>query len=383
MQFDIRTLLVSEVVVCLMLTAVMALMARHHQFSRGLRYLAVGFLATAGGVSIFMMRSLFPYRLDVLLSNSLYCVSILSTYVGISLLLAHGRPRLRWPLLLAVLSDVLLAAHLDAHHVAYRIMVITVADVVLRSFLLVTLFRHLRRGAPVKLLAGFLGFFMAGDVARVIGTYFFGAPADVFAYNAIQTAYIASSLLANCAFGVFGLALAAEEMARFLEKKAHRDPLTGVLNRLGLELRLEQELKRCRDERVPLCLAVLDIDDFKEFNSRGGHAMGDDVLRQIATCVGLSVRSTDASGRMGGDEFVVVFPDTPHGEAETICRRVLHAVETQPERAGAERNPTVSIGLTQAEESDSTETMLARADRALYAAKHSGKNRVAVDLPPQ
>lgn len=380
MQFDIKTVLVSEVALCVMLAAVMSLMARHHQFSRGLRYLAINFLVTAGGVSAFMMRAHFPFRLDILLSNGLYCVSNVTTYVGISLLLMAGRPRLRWPIVIAVLSEVALASRLEGHDVAFRIAAITLADLALRAFLLVALLRHLNRAAPVKLLTGFVAFFMACDAARVVGTYYYGAPADVFAYNVVQSAYIAASLLMNCAFGIFGLALAAEMMASSLEKKAHRDALTGVLNRHGLEMRLEQELARCHRVGTPLCVAVLDIDDFKEFNSLGGHAMGDEVLRQIAACVRTSVRGSDACGRMGGDEFVVVFPGIVAAEAEVICRRILHTVEVLPASGEGRLRPTVSLGLTEARVGDSAEGMLARADRGLYGAKHSGKNRVGVEL---
>ncbi|CAN5675006.1 hypothetical protein BH10ACI4_BH10ACI4_11410 [soil metagenome] len=378
-QFDIKTVLVSEIAVCLLFASVMSLMARHQQYIKGLRQLAISFLATAGGFSFFLMRSFFTHKIDVLISNSLYCVSNVLLYLGISSLLVVKTPRLRFPVLLAALSTIALSCILGEHYLTLRIEVMTIADLVLRAFVFNMLLRNLSRGPTVKLLASFVGIFILGDVARIIATYHYGGPADVFQYNATQSAYLALTLLANCAIGVFSLGLAAREMATSLERRAHVDSLTGVLNRFGIETLMASELTRAQRVGTPLSIAILDVDEFKAFNSRGGHALGDDVLRQVAACITRNLRDYDACGRIGGDEFVLLFPNVESSKADTICRRILQAIESLPDDATVGWVPTVSMGLTQANAADSVESMLARADRALYAAKRSGKNCVEIE----
>lgn len=378
-QFDIRTLLVSEAAVCLLFSLVMLLMAKHYPYVGGLRQLSLKFVATTGGISFFLMRSLFPYKLDVLLSNGLYCISNLFAYIGISALL-QVRPRLRLPILLAVLSTVALTYYRGAGQTDIRIAIISLVDLLLRAFLMVALLRNLRRGAAVKMLAVFTGLFLLCDAVRMIATFHYGAPTDVFQYNVTQADYIAISLLANCGIGIFSLALAAREVTGAIERRARRDSLTGALNRLGMEEQLAVEMERLRRTQTACCVALMDVDNFKSFNDSGGHALGDKVLQRIAACVHANLRSYDVFGRIGGDEFMLLLPGLAAPDAVAVCRRMVKAIAALPHDSAAGASPTVSLGLTEIELSDSSEAILVRADKALYAAKRLGKNGVEMEL---
>jgi len=159
-------------------------------------------------------------------------------------------------------------------------------------------------------------------------------------------------------------------------QSAVSDPLTGILNRRGLEERLERELEAARKRRVPLSLLVLDCDDFKDVNDRAGHEFGDTILREIADVLSGSLRNGAEAARIGGDEFVVMLPGVDAGQAEATgaeLRRVLAEGLTD-----AGYPVRVSAGIaTYPFDGGGPTALLRAADQALYAAKSEGKDRIA------
>jgi diguanylate cyclase (GGDEF)-like protein len=165
------------------------------------------------------------------------------------------------------------------------------------------------------------------------------------------------------------------ELVQRLRTLASRDSLTGALNRGAFEQRLDAELARTERTAIPLALVVFDVDHFKSINDSFGHAAGDQVLRGISDTVSGSLRRSDVFGRLGGEEFGLLLPDTDAQGAATVAdklRRMLSA----PAVAG--RSLTVSFGVAQAPRNGSwgARKLLAEADRALYAAKRGGRDRV-------
>ena len=165
------------------------------------------------------------------------------------------------------------------------------------------------------------------------------------------------------------------------------DVLTGWHNRRYLQTRLTEELARARRERTPLACLMIDVDHFKAVNDRYGHLAGDDVLREIAHRLELQVRASDVSARFGGEEFVILLPNTKSADAVILAERVRNTVAAEPITVGADAvlNVTVSIGLTEAQpmgEDDDLKVagdrLLAQADVALYEAKAAGRNIVVV-----
>jgi diguanylate cyclase (GGDEF)-like protein len=156
------------------------------------------------------------------------------------------------------------------------------------------------------------------------------------------------------------------------------DPLTRLYNRgVGLGT-LERELARARRHQSALTVLMLDLDEFKNLNDRFGHVRGDAALRISAGVLLKALRKQDTICRYGGEEFMVVLPDTDLEQASVIATRLF----TEVEAAGLEeRLPlTVSIGLTEVSwEQDTVESILTRADHALYASKARGRNRFSVD----
>jgi two-component system cell cycle response regulator len=167
-----------------------------------------------------------------------------------------------------------------------------------------------------------------------------------------------------------------------LEMLAHTDPVTHLLNRRGLVGRLAAELDRVRRYSAPLALLLIDLDRFKSVNDTYGHLVGDTVLAQMGTLLQRAARSVDVVGRYGGEEFVVVLPETGVDGAWTFAERIREKIATHKFTfgQGVTSHITASIGIANfpAPGIHSPEELLHAADVALYKAKESGRNAVCV-----
>ena len=172
------------------------------------------------------------------------------------------------------------------------------------------------------------------------------------------------------------------ELAQALEQirqLATHDDLTGLLNRRAMLDRMQLEQRRSLRSGSPLLIAQLDIDHFKAVNDTHGHAAGDLVLQSFADTVRRNVRDTDVLARWGGEEFVLLLCDTPAADAVALMERLRQAVQAMQvpvPQGGQPITVTVSIGLARHTPADPLAGTLERADRALYAAKAGGRNRV-------
>jgi diguanylate cyclase (GGDEF)-like protein len=168
----------------------------------------------------------------------------------------------------------------------------------------------------------------------------------------------------------------ATERAAQLERQAFFDALTGVANRWRAEALLEEMLAEVRRGAAPFGVLVIDIDRFKGINDCYGHGVGDAVLREVAAQLGRHVRSGDTLARWGGEEFVVLAPAADRVEVARLGERLRRGVAAGPLAGHA---VTVSVGGACATRKDVAATLVARADRALYRAKHAGRNRTVVE----
>ena len=163
-----------------------------------------------------------------------------------------------------------------------------------------------------------------------------------------------------------------------LDKLARQDALTGLANRRHLMAAIDTEVRRARRTGRALSLAILDIDHFKRINDTHGHPGGDGVLREIAALLRETTRETDLLGRIGGEEFAVLMPETDPAQAERACERLRAAVagRTIDLASGVVTRVTISTGVALLSAEEAGEQLLARADGALYEAKAGGRNQV-------
>jgi diguanylate cyclase (GGDEF)-like protein len=161
-----------------------------------------------------------------------------------------------------------------------------------------------------------------------------------------------------------------------LEQLSQLDPLTSLYNRRHLFARIEGELARVRRGH-PLALVMIDLDHFKGINDTQGHLRGDLLLKEIAGALAKTTRVTDVAGRYGGDEFVVVLPDTDSEAAVAVGERVTDAVRAAASPFDDQHPVTASVGVALASSTDTVASLLRRADENAYRAKQSGGDRVA------
>lgn len=164
-----------------------------------------------------------------------------------------------------------------------------------------------------------------------------------------------------------------EEQNELLENLATTDELTKLFNRRTVYSKLEYEMDRAKRYKNPLSIMMIDIDHFKQVNDRYGHVRGDDVLREVADTIRRSVRRTDIPGRYGGEEFLVIFPNSNLAESLVVAERIREGVNEI--KYDDDLRVTISCGVKTFEGETITE-LLHKADEKLYEAKEQGRNRV-------
>ncbi len=175
------------------------------------------------------------------------------------------------------------------------------------------------------------------------------------------------------------------ELTRRLEQLSLTDALTGIPNRMHFDQILDREWGRARRDRKPLSVALMDVDNFKQFNDFYGHQAGDDCLRRVARAVAESLRRpSDFAARYGGEEFALVLPDTDAEGARKVAelaRAAVAELAIPHERAEAALHVTISIGVASTipgQDDVARDELVKRADEALYESKSNGRNQVTV-----
>lgn len=177
------------------------------------------------------------------------------------------------------------------------------------------------------------------------------------------------------------MSLLRQELSE-IRQQAALDPLTGVANRMTFDDSLKRAIDTAISEEKNLCLLMVDMDNFKRVNDQHGHLIGDKVLKFLSGTLKKMVKGKDLVARYGGDEFSIILEDTPESGAFTLAENIRKEIEKSKLKrtATGERlgNPTISIGLAAVQPGDDKDSLVDRADKALYEAKNSGRNRVKI-----
>ncbi len=377
MQADVPTLITNVMLVSLTVALVMVVVGWHMP-REGLRVWATALAIQAGGYWFFLQRQQMDESLSIVLSNGL-------TALSFALLMAAVRRFYglsgRWLLMLSppVVLSLLLATLNDFHE---RVLLANSVFALQLGAIAITLFIHRKTTAGLgKWLV------MAGMTAQALvlawraGLAMTGALKieAILQPGSIQTATFfgaASFILVTSLGFIFMTKDRADEANRLL---AAADSLTGVANRRSIIAALDRDVSRAIRTREPIAVMMIDLDHFKSVNDAHGHLAGDAVLRGVVRLIDRRIRSQDIIGRYGGEEFLVVLPDTMLSGANRLAQELCVAVATHPFIHGNLRIPlTVSIGVFggRLEPGDSWDALIHAADSALYNAKNSGCNRM-------
>jgi diguanylate cyclase (GGDEF)-like protein len=181
------------------------------------------------------------------------------------------------------------------------------------------------------------------------------------------------------------LGLANLRLRTALQQQSIRDPLTGLFNRRFMEETLTREIRRAQRKRTSVCVLMLDIDHFKLFNDRHGHAVGDIVLREFSALLSAGIRGSDVAARYGGEEFTIVLPDISIVDARRKAEQLLERAKALRLTFNGSEVGAISASIGVAlfpDHGEQAEDLLRAADTALYAAKQNGRDRVEISVPP-
>ncbi len=225
------------------------------------------------------------------------------------------------------------------------------------------------------LAVGVLVFLLAAQVMRLVTSFSMPFPTNAAFLDTspFQLIYVTSFAFSILLFSISTVLMATDRLRIELQHLANHDSLTNALTRRRLDDACRSELERCRRHGRSMALLIMDLDHFKVVNDTFGHQAGDQTLINFVARVNALLRGPDQLGRFGGEEFVALLPDTTLDEALLVAERIRDAC------ALADQAPacTVSIGVTtNRKDNDTVDTLLARADAALYRAKAGGRNRI-------
>lgn len=210
----------------------------------------------------------------------------------------------------------------------------------------------------------------AVQVMRFVTARLYPAGENALDASAQNVTYLAAFAFAIVLIAISQVLLATERLREELERAATHDSLTDAYTRRYMKEALQRELSRCLRHKRQMALLLIDIDHFKKVNDSLGHQEGDRVLTEFVANIKALLRGADLLGRFGGEEFVVLLPETAPSVASDVAERVRAAMSSWG-------GPTVSIGVTSSHANgDSVDALLARADAAMYRAKSKGRNRV-------
>ena len=383
MAAHVPTMLAMIIASSLMMAASMAVVGWGRRRD-GLGRWAAALLVNAIGHLLIMLRGLIPDVLSVVVGN----LMLSSVFVGMiaAVYQFQGRP-VRRALLLAppLLVLIFVSVFIDNFPARVSFVGLVIGLQAVWALLAALSHRHATVGRGQWLLvAGLLLEAVVLGVRALVAISTHSEATNILQSSALQTlTFLAtfSVVLVSSVGFVFMSRDRADENNRVL---AALDPLTGVANRRSLIAALDRDVARAQRMREPMALMMVDIDHFKDVNDQYGHPAGDRVLCSVVNVLRQRVRAQDLVGRYGGEEFMVLLPDTGLTGAQQLARALCKAVEESRCPADGVPGPgiavTVSIGVFGGRlgSGDSWDMLIAAADRALYQAKNNGRNRVEV-----
>lgn len=376
MGLDLRSVILMSGLLGVMLSVVMLfLRLSYPRTIRGMGYWAGAGLLAFGSTFLFGGRGLLPDLLTVVGANVSLLAGVTMLHLGLQRFFGVALSWRLWAGVLALLAPALAWFTLAMPDFNARVMLVTVVWAALQLTMAWLVWRRgpevfSTRYTVVVLLLH------AGVIVLRFLTALLPLPDEgLLEPTRVQTLYIASNAMMLLALYLGLILMVSDRLRETLEHSASHDALTNALNRRSLIEACERELERCRRHGHRMALLMLDVDHFKAINDTYGHLTGDRVLVSFVIRVRDQLRRLDQLGRFGGEEFLVLLPETSPESALLVAERIRTAVARTADGLPA---LTVSIGVTgnRTDETDIDE-LLARADRALYMAKTGGRNRIA------
>jgi diguanylate cyclase (GGDEF)-like protein len=370
---DVGTLLGCQIVLTLVYAIVFCCMKIFYPYLRGPGSVAFAFfVATIANLLLIFSGSL-PVFLSIAISHCLLLSAFVLFYTAVLHFFKSPR-RIRYAWALTVVASIL-TIYLTLSHDRTRALtyVIAISFFLVRGVIALEIFRQAADRIFLKIFAFLMAAYAIFALNRLYFLLVLGVPPSAHQREILQTVSVLLSVSFVFLIGLSFLLMLCSDLLTLVKDESERDLLCGVLNRRGIEQKLDTELKRSGRLGQNLAIALIDIDHFKAINDHAGHAAGDAALRDVVSAISGRLRPHDLLGRFGGDEFLIIFPHTSSSEAFTVSSLIEESVR-ELSIPDEEMPLTISIGLTQATSGEIAGPLLARADKALYNAKNAGRN---------
>ena len=379
-KFDLRTIIFMSMLLTFMLSMLLAITRSHHKDLRGPGYWAVGNLVIGLGMVLVLIQ------LD--LTRPIFLPGMALIGAGLSLYINGIQAFIgRVPNHRITIAVFVLLAVIDAYFMLMQHEIR--ATVVLSAIIFAGVYLYCARltfsrdeglvgslywiASSLYLLMAVLMLFRAAYAAQVVGDKF-----DTFATWPVNAYTFMLGAVSQFFISSLFVLMLSYKLTQNLESIATIDGLTNVLNRRGLEDASIKMQDMCKRINLSMAVLLIDIDHFKKVNDKYGHLVGDDALRHLAKVVAGVLRSSDAFGRYGGEEFCAFLPNTTESDAIGLAERIRAAVEASALRLGSVTiKTTISIGVADSVRAGyNFKGLVAAADSALYGAKNGGRNQV-------
>jgi len=383
-MLSVQTLFVVFAINFLALALVWFYVLRSYPNFTAARFWAAGAAVATLAAALSLLRGIAHPAVPVLLGGGLFIFAGFLAAMGIQRL--YGRPVMWYTAIVTTAVSVcgLTVFAMIHQNMTIRILIYSIAQSVALATVLPILFSN-KDGTPRPgaRLTGYItllciAIYWARPIAGILKI---GGEVSLIEFNSFQAGLLVLLVFSSMAWNFGFLLMAIDRLRAEVAELALADDLTGAANRRRLQNRLEEECARSGRTFEPFALLLIDIDGFKAINDSQGHVAGDKCLRFLSRNMQSRLRSGDLLARLGGDEFCVVLPSTTLHEGAMMGRRIIEACRTQwTPQNGEPIKITASVGVAQwrTEIGTDFERMIAEADRALYAAKEAGKDRLAL-----
>lgn len=371
-------ILVITCLVTLIMSGVMFVIARNYPKNiHGLRQWYQSSFILALAIPLFLARDVIPDLFSIILANLMILICFMMMNLGTRKFAGvHSRNNNKL-LFLFIWSYILLFAWFTymQPNITIRVVCISLFTMAVSVDQLILVLKKLPNTTGRNMLIIALAGIILTRVIR-LGSLALGYdhPTSLFDASISQLIFLATPAIMIPLATISYIMLATEKLHQSLEFMNHHDDLTGCFNKKSGIKELEREVNRARRYNHKFSIMMIDLDNFKSINDTYGHLEGDKVLIDFAQKAISAIRTTDQLSRFGGDEFLIILPNTSMGEAKLSSERIHAAAKYSSTRPW-----TVSIGIAEWQgENDSLDAMLTRADKSLYLSKKLGKNQTQI-----
>ena len=380
----IHTLHIEHVMLLLLYTMITVVNSWMYKGMKGIHWFSLyNLFALLGALSVALRGSI-PDFVSIVVGNLFVVAGYFVLFLSLAALFG-GKRYILWMQSLLVFAGAVTMLQWGLFHPDTRLRLIAYSIVLGCQQALITFFvlrkkdHTLRRaGGPIAIMLAALAF---TNLVRVLGVFHAGAPADYLQAGPFLSWIVMINSCLQCGAMVSYVWMTAALLRNDLEVQASTDPLTGLLNRRAIERAADHQITACSQSAAPICAILVDLDRFKSINDTFGHHCGDSVLVSVASALKTCIRQSDLLARMGGDEFAVLLPFTSIEAATKRAEDLRSVIENLNWTDGNSGiRVTASFGLAQMDPAvPSWDNLVFQCDKALYAAKHAGRNAASID----